>query len=78
MKLKGKIPLIMIAGLAWVVIISSCADIGMPEGGPKDTIPPVLLETNPEFRSLNYKGKSVRFTFNEYIMPDQISESLVN
>ncbi|RIJ49437.1 hypothetical protein D1614_07810 [Maribellus luteus] len=77
MKLKGKIPLIMIAGLAWVVIISSCANIGMPEGGPRDTVPPVLLETNPEFKALNYKGKDVRFTFNEYIMPDQISESLV-
>ncbi|MFV0593546.1 MAG: Ig-like domain-containing domain [Draconibacterium sp.] len=77
MKLKGKIPLIIIAGLAWVVVISSCANIGMPEGGPRDSVPPVLLETNPNLRELNYKGKDVRFTFNEYIMPDEISESLV-
>ncbi|MCK3683634.1 Ig-like domain-containing domain [Maribellus sp. YY47] len=77
MKLKGKIPLIIIAGLAWVVVISSCANIGMPAGGPKDSIPPVLLETNPDFKALNFKGKDVRFTFDEYILPDEISESLV-
>ena len=77
MRLKGKIPLLFVAALSWVVIISSCANIGMPTGGPKDSVPPVLLETTPEYQALNYKGKDARFTFNEYILPDEISETLV-
>ncbi len=77
MKIKGKIPLLFIAGLAWVVAISSCANQGMPTGGPKDSIPPVLLETSPEFRALNFSGNKVQFTFDEYIIPDDISEKLV-
>lgn len=77
MQIKGKIPLLIIAALAWVVIISSCASPGMPIGGPRDTIPPILLETNPKFKELNFKGDKVELTFNEFIIPDQVAEALV-
>nr|WP_319510844.1 Ig-like domain-containing domain [uncultured Draconibacterium sp.] len=77
MKLKGKLPFFIVAMLAWVVIISSCANIGMPAGGPRDSVPPVLLETSPEYRALNFNKDNVRFTFNEYLQTDKISEQLV-
>ena len=77
MRIKGKIPIIIIAAFAWVVIISSCANQGFPTGGPKDTIPPVLVETNPKFAALNFKGDEVRFTFNEYLNIENVSENLV-
>ena len=77
MKLKGKLPFFIVAMLAWVVIISSCANIGMPAGGPRDSVPPILLETSPEYRALNFDKKDVRFTFNEYLQTDKISEQLV-
>ena len=77
MKIKGIFPIIIVATLAWVVIVSSCANIGMPTGGPKDSIPPVLLSTTPEYQMLNYKGKDARFTFNEYLSIEKISETLV-
>ena len=77
MKIRGKFPLLIVLALAWIVIISSCANIGMPTGGPKDSIPPVLVETSPEYKALNYDGKDVRFTFNEYLAIDEISETLV-
>ncbi|MEZ5105478.1 MAG: Ig-like domain-containing domain [Draconibacterium sp.] len=77
MKFTGKIPLLIVIALAWIVVISSCANLGMPTGGPRDSIPPVLLETTPEFKALNYKGDEVRFTFDEYINTDNISEELV-
>jgi len=56
---------------------SSCANQGMPTGGPQDTIPPVLLGTYPDYQALNYKGEEVRLTFDEFIIPDQILEKLV-
>ncbi len=77
MKIKGIIPLLIVAALAWVLSISSCANIGMPTGGPRDSVPPVLVNTEPEFRAVDYDGDDVRLTFNEYIQPDQISEVLV-
>jgi hypothetical protein len=77
MKVLGKIPFFFVVALAWVVIISSCANQGMPSGGPRDTIPPVLLSTQPKYKALNFNDNEVRFTFNEYIIPDQVSEILV-
>ena len=77
MQIKGKIPLLIITVLAWIVIISSCANQGMPTGGPRDSVPPVLLETFPLYKSLNYTGNKVQFTFDEYIVSDDVSEKLV-
>ncbi|MCY1720595.1 Ig-like domain-containing protein [Prolixibacteraceae bacterium Z1-6] len=77
MNLKGKLPLVIVAALAWVVIVSSCANMGMPVGGPRDTVPPVLVGTDPNYGILNFKGKSVKLTFNEYLQTDEISETLV-
>ncbi|NCB08867.1 MAG: hypothetical protein EOM73_11960, partial [Bacteroidia bacterium] len=77
MKLLDKIPYFFVGGLIWIIIISSCANQGMPTGGPLDTIPPVLVGTQPNYKTLNYKGNEVRLTFNEYIIPDKVSELLV-
>ena len=77
MKFFGKIPFFIVAVSAWIVIISSCANQGMPTGGPRDSIPPVLVETNPKYKALNYSGDDVRLTFSEYINSSGISEELV-
>ncbi len=77
MQIKVKIPFLFVAVLAWIVIISSCANQGMPTGGPKDSLPPVLIETSPAFRALNFDGDKVKFTFDEYVISDAISEMLV-
>jgi hypothetical protein len=77
MKILDKIPYIIVAGFAWIVIVSSCANQGMPTGGPRDSIPPVLVGTHPGYKSLNFRGNEVRLTFNEFIIPDKISEQLV-
>ncbi|MDE3212439.1 MAG: Ig-like domain-containing protein [Bacteroidota bacterium] len=55
---------------------SGCAQIGTPTGGPRDTIPPVLLNATPPNRTLNFKANKVVFTFDEYVhlqgMQDQL------
>ena len=77
MKNTGKLPILIVAVLAWIVIISSCANPGMPEGGYRDTIPPVLLKTDPVYKSVDNKSSEVRLTFNEYLNTEEISEALV-
>ncbi len=58
-------------------LYTSCANQGMPVGGVKDTIAPVLLESNPRFGALNFTGSEVRLSFNEFIISDAVSEELV-
>lgn len=77
MKLCKHIPWVIITGFAWIIFISSCANQGMPTGGPRDSVPPELVNTQPKYKTLNFKGNEVRLTFNEYIIPDQVSEILV-
>jgi len=77
MKILDKLPYFIVAAFAWIAIVSSCANQGMPTGGPRDSIPPVLVSTQPEYKALNFSGEEVRLTFNEFIIPDAISEKLV-
>jgi len=63
--------------LAYLIFTTSCANPGMPTGGPKDSIPPVVVRTVPEFEAKGYRGKAVNLTFSEYIQSGDVSKSLV-
>ena len=76
-RLKSIVPLLLGISLFYLIFYTSCANIGSPSGGLKDTIPPVVVKTDPGLRSINFNGTDVRFTFDEFIMSDQISEKLV-
>jgi hypothetical protein len=75
--MKKIIPLLIIVSFLYVVFYTSCANQGMPTGGPKDTIPPVVVKTYPALRATGFKGKEIDITFDEYIVSDEISEKLV-
>ena len=56
--------------VAYCLHTSSCANTqGAPTGGPKDTIPPVLLETQPALNAVNVPTAKTEIvlTFNEYM-----------
>lgn len=60
------------------LVLASCANRGLgPQGGPKDTVPPHPLHSNPEMGVLNYKGKQIEITFDEYLELDNISQNLL-
>lgn len=63
--------------LAYLLFTTSCANPGMPTGGDKDTIAPVVLKTVPEMDARNYKGKTVNLTFDEFIISTDVAEQLV-
>jgi hypothetical protein len=46
---------------------TGCGQIGMPTGGPKDSIPPRLLSASPKLKSTNVTGNKITLTFNEYV-----------
>ena len=55
--------------LAFLLMLSfmRCANVVSPSGGPKDTIPPVVLSAIPENQSTNFQGKEIHITFDEYV-----------
>src|SRR5690606_34852519 len=44
-----------------------CANMQTPTGGPKDSIPPVILNELPVNLTRNFKQKEIVLTFDEYI-----------
>jgi hypothetical protein len=61
--------LLGLAAAGWLLLAmpAGCARVSHPSGGPKDSLPPVLLKTQPEQGALNFKGKRISIHFNEYV-----------
>jgi len=62
-----------------ISLISSpgCANIIPPQGGPRDSLPPVLEKVSPADSTLNFTGNKITFTFDEFIEVQNISENLI-
>ena len=58
-----------------VSLITSCANIIPPGGGPKDSLPPILIQSFPKDSSLNFNSKKITLTFNEFI---EVKDALQN
>lgn len=59
--------ILLIVGYALLVGSSGCGQIGMPTGGPRDSIPPELNSASPALKSTNVTGNKITLTFNEYV-----------
>ena len=65
---------IFLASLALV----ACANRGIgPQGGPKDTIAPHPVHSDPENGALEFKGKRIEIGFNEYLQLDNVSQNFL-
>lgn len=52
-----------------------CANIGSPQGGPKDTLPPNVMGATPAFNTTNFTGTRIYVAFDEYVqLKDQQKE----
>lgn len=64
--------------LTYVLLSNSCANQGVgPGGGPRDSIPPVVISSTPLPFQTNFEGNEVQLTFNEYVVADNLSSKLV-
>ncbi|WP_294593577.1 Ig-like domain-containing protein [uncultured Rikenella sp.] len=60
-------------------IFVRCASIAQPQGGPRDSLPPLVVGTVPMQRTVNFDGKRIVLNFNEYVaLRDQQKEMLVS
>ena len=71
------------AWVFWLMFIlvsisfTRCANIVPPSGGPRDSLPPVLLQVTPRDSSLHFSSKKVTFIFDEYVELDNVNDKLI-
>ncbi len=64
--------------LVCLVFVTGCANRGVgPQGGPKDSIPPVAVKSEPVNGAVNFHGRDLEIHFNEYIQLDNIGQNLL-
>lgn len=66
----------VLVGACWL-FNTGCANIIPPTGGPRDSIPPVLLKVSPADSTLHFEGNRISFDFDEYIVIDNPQDLLV-
>jgi hypothetical protein len=60
---------IIICALTVALLTGRCANVAQgPESGPKDSIPPVLLTTIPDYLAVNQNPQRIKIVFNEYLV----------
>ena len=75
----SRVRLIFIA-LIGIVFFSSqigCAVIIPPNGGPKDSIPPVLIQALPALSTTNFNSNKIVLNFDEYVEIKNVQENLI-
>ncbi|MEX2349433.1 MAG: Ig-like domain-containing protein [Flavobacteriaceae bacterium] len=74
--MKGKflyLIFILLLSLSFV----DCAKRGNPEGGLRDSIPPVIVRSAPENYSTNFDSDEIRIYFDEYIKLKDLQQQLI-
>lgn len=75
--MKFNLPGFLMLAVAAYALISSCAKVSSPSGGPRDKEPPVVVRSNPPNGSVNFTGKKIEIIFNEYVVLDKINEKFM-
>ena len=69
--------LVATALLLTAFLAQRCANAVAPTGGPKDETPPKVVATVPENQSVNFIGKKIELTFDEYITLENANQNVM-
>lgn len=73
---KGRLN-VFILFVVVLIIATACAKVSAPTGGLRDKKPPVVMESAPVNGSVNFAGKKVEITFDEFVTLDNINEKFM-
>lgn len=60
-----------------LLLVASCANRAEgPTGGPRDSIPPVVIRSVPAEAAVNYRKKEIQVFFNENIAVEKVAENV--
>lgn len=66
-----------ILAFALLFVVFSCANIGRPDGGPYDELPPKFVKSSPAPSALNNSKRKISIEFDEFIKLENASEKVV-
>ena len=67
-----------VSGIFFISVMGSgCAQIGAPTGGPRDSLPPILVSSNPKLLSTNFSGNKISLVFDEYVDVQDIQNNVL-
>lgn len=69
--------LLFIMAAIIMVCDTGCANIIPPTGGPRDSLPPVLISATPVDSALKFTGKRITLTFDEYVQLENQTENVI-
>ncbi len=58
-------------------LLTACATVGNPEGGPKDEVAPTLTNSNPKNGELNVTTNIISLEFDEEVQPNKLTTELL-
>ncbi|MCC3153450.1 Ig-like domain-containing protein [Hymenobacter sp. BT770] len=67
----------LLALLAMVALLESCAAVAPPQGGPRDRTPPRRISSSPDSAARNVKQQFVRLVFSEPVVTKDLSKNLL-
>ncbi len=50
-----------------MINLCGCANVVSPTGGPKDTVPPIVILERPDNQSTNFLDNNINITFDEFV-----------
>lgn len=56
---------------------SGCANMIPPQGGPRDSLPPVLVSAVPRDSTANFRGNRIVLNFDEFIDLEEVQGNLL-
>jgi hypothetical protein len=68
---------LLLGATAVVSLGVGCAGMTPPTGGPRDSLPPVLLSVAPKDSTLNFTGKKIELQFNEFVQLQDVQQNLL-
>ena len=60
-----------------LLLLTSCAKMGQPDGGWFDETPPSVIKASPADKGVNVKSRKINIYFNEFIKVDNPTENVI-
>jgi len=69
--------LISLLAFLYIGFNTGCGQIGMPTGGDRDSLPPVLIKATPEQQTVNFADQRISLQFDEYIQVQDAQQQVI-
>ncbi len=69
--------LMLLITVTSILFGDGCANPIAPSGGPRDSLPPMLVNVTPKDSSINFSDNKIVFSFNEYVQIDNPRENIL-